>query len=292
MTGNKKRIIYLFLGLCAGLTGFSAVELLSAAGVESYLFLAITQGASLGLIFGFIFGFTDAIFYKELKRGLIKAGIAAGLGGLTAAAAVIFSSQGMLWTANIFKLEYEQTMGLLFPLWRGVGWMFMGMFIGAVDGIQRKTWRRGVAGGLGGLAGGLLGGLIFEFLVRFFPEAALARAFGLIAMGLLIGLFLGEFEIRFSYARLRVLNGQLKDREFLLVKPKVYLGDSIHDDVYIHGYRKILSGLILRKNSEIYLEPGDESPLLLNDEPAGIRQALKYQDVIQLGDVKLLYLPL
>jgi len=292
MTGNKKRIIYLLLGLCGGLIAFSAVELLSASGPGSYLVLAIAQGTALGLVFGFIFGFSDGIFYKESKRGLIKGGIAAAVGGLTASAAVILTSQGMLWTANIFKLEYEQTMGILFPLWRGFGWMVMGMFIGAVDGIQRKAWRRALAGLTGGLLGGLFGGLSFEFLVRYFPEAALARAAGLILMGLLIGLFLGEFEVRFSYARLRVLNGQLKDREFLLVKPRIQMGDSIHDDVFIHGYRKIIPGFISRKNNEIYIEPGNETPLLLNDQPAGSRQVLKYQDVIQLGDVKLLYLPL
>lgn len=291
MKGNKKRIIYLSSGMGAGLAAFSVIELFSAAGFTSYLALSLAQGASLGFIFGFVFGFADGILYKELKSGLTKALIAAGIGALTAAAAQLATSQGMLWSAGFFKLEQNHIMGILFPLWRGIGWMLMGAAIGAVDGIHQKTLRRTIAGFLGGLTGGLVGGLIFEFIVRYIPEASFAGALGLCLMGILIGLFISEFERRFSYARLRVLNGQLKDREFLLVKQKLRIGGALHDDIYLHGYKNISSLLISGQNNDVYIE-SEDGRVLLNDQTVTEKQSLKYQDVIQIGDVKLLYMPL
>ena len=291
MNRNKKRIIYLASGMGAGLIAFSIIELFSAAGFTSYLALSLAQGASLGFIFGFIFGFADGILYKELKSGLIKASIAAGIGALTAAAAQLMTSQGMLWSAGFFKLEQNHIVGILFPLWRAIGWMLMGAAIGAVDGIHQKSLQRTIAGFIGGLTGGLLGGLGFEFIVRYIPEANFAGTLGLCLMGILIGLFISEFERRFSYARLRVLNGQLKDREFLLVKQKLRIGRALQDDIYLHGYKNISSLLISGQNKDVYIEPENDR-VLLNDQVVTEKQAMKYQDVIQIGDVKLLYMPL
>jgi len=292
MTGNRKRIIYLISGLSAGLIAFSVIRLLEAAGFSSYLGLSIAQGAALGFIFGFIFGFTDGLLYKELKNGVIKASIAAATGAVTAAAARIIATQGMLWTANILKPEYIQTTQIWLPIWRGAGWMLMGAAIGAVDGIHKRSLRRTIAGILGGLIGGLIGGLGFEFLVSSQSETVFAGAAGLGCMGILIGLSISEFERRFSYAQLRVLNGKLKNREYLLVKRKLRIGGHLQDDICLHDSGDTSSALISAKNNDIYLGAADNSRVLINDLAITENQILKFQDVIQLGDVKLLYLPL
>ena len=292
MSGNKKRIIYLLSGLCAGLIAFSAIELLAAANFTSYLMLSLLQGGALGLIFGFIFGFADGLLYKDLKNSLIKAAISAGIGAVTAAGVQILTSQGMLWTANIIKPEHNQTMTIILPLWRGGGWMLMGGAIGAVDGIKQKTLRRTFAGLIGGLTGGLIGGLCFEFMLRGLPDTALAVGAGLTLMGIIIGLTLGEFERRFSYARLRILNGSQKDREYLLVKRKLRIGGSLNDDIILDDNGRLGSALISGGGGDIFLEAAAECRTLLNDEMLTAKQPLKYQDVIQIGSVKLLYMPL
>lgn len=292
MTGNRKRILYLISGLCAGLAAFAAIELLSAAGLGSYLMLALTQGAVLGLIFGFTFGFSDGLLYKELKSGLIKALIAGGIGALTASAAQLLAAQGMLWSADLLRLEYSRTMELLLPLWRAVGWMLMGAAIGAVDGISRKAPRRAAAGILGGLSGGLAGGLCYEFLLRGLPGSAAAGAAGLALMGLIIGLFLAEFERRFSYGRLRVLSGKLKDREYLLIKRNLNIGGNLRDDISLYGYPRIAGARLSRELGDLCIEPSGDQRVLLNDQKVTSPQQLKYQDVIRLGSIKLLYLPL
>ena len=161
-----KRILYPLSGLCAGLAAFAVIELLSAAGFSSYLMLSLSQGAALGLLFGFTFGFTDGIIYKELKSGLIKAATAGVIGAVTAAAAQLLASRGILWTANLVDLA---------PLWRGFGWMLTGAAIGIIDGIHQRSPQRIVAGLLGGLLGGLTGGLSFELIVNFLPAGADCR---------------------------------------------------------------------------------------------------------------------
>lgn len=145
MTGSRKRMIYLAMGIIAGMAAFAAVELLAAAPLGRYLPLILMQGAVLGLIFGFTFGFSDAVFYGELRRGLVKAGLAAGLGAVTVTAVSVLTVQGMLWSAGLLKLEYGRVLEILLPLWRSLGWMVMGMAVGSVDGIFQRSgagWRR------------------------------------------------------------------------------------------------------------------------------------------------------
>ena len=62
MNGNKKRVINILLGLCAGLVGFALVELVGFMSISSYLSQSLIRGAVLGGIFGFTFGFTDGFF--------------------------------------------------------------------------------------------------------------------------------------------------------------------------------------------------------------------------------------
>ena len=132
--------------------------------------------------------------------------------------------------------------------------------------------------------------------MRFLPDPGIARAVGFIVMGVLIGLFLGEFEVRFAYARLRVLNGELKDREYLLIKNRILLGGNHRDDIFLHGYGVLSASVIMRNQGEVCFsgsDPGvNEGVLLINDHPQDEPQPLKYQDVIQTGRVKLLYMPL
>lgn len=301
MNKNKKILIYILLGACAGLISFSAVEFTNLIISKSYIRLTLVQGAFLGLSFGLIFGFTDGIIYKELKSGLFKAAVSGAAGSLIAAFSVFITSQGMLITINILNPDYSSSMKIILPLWRGFGWMLMGAAIGAIDGIVKMTIKKTTAGILGGMIGGLSGGLVFEFAIRYFPENPIICAAGLIIMGLLLGFFFGAFEKRFSYGRLRILNGSLKDREYILIKNKTVIGPSLHHDIYLHGYKSISECSLTRVETEILLQPlspkgtedtADKEDLtVLNDRPLDEKKYLKYQDVIQLGSLKMIYLP-
>ena len=111
-------------------------------------------------------------------------------------------------------------------------------------------------------------------------------------MGVLIGFFLGEFERRFSFARLRVLNGKLKDREYLLVNRKITIGKAAGSSIVIKAYKIMPTASITGIRDEIFFETSQDELCLLNDRKTSGRHALKYHDVIRLGDLKLLYLPL
>ncbi len=290
MTQTKKRIIYMISGLCAGLISYSVIELLNRTGISSFLLLYLIQGAFLGLAFGFVFGFSDGIFYKELKSGAFKALISAATGAAVAAGAQIITAQAILLTGNLTDIMLQ--------IWRAIGWMITGAAIGAIDGIYKRSLKKTIAGLLGGLAGGLIGGLIYELMLTLI-QLPLAGFIGLIIMGVLIGLFLNEFERIFSYGRLRIVNGALKDREYLLINRKTTIGQTLGSTIYLHEYKNIPSGRIINEDGEIYLETEGESTnvknsavTMLNDSPMDGRSCLKYHDVIQFGSAKLLYLPL
>jgi hypothetical protein len=140
-----------------------------------------------------------------------------------------------------------------------------------------------------------VGGGLLEFSLQFFEVGILGRFVGFAALGLMLGFWLGDFEARFAYGRLKVLSGPLKNKEYLLSRTRTQVGTSTFSDVYL----KLYDGVdplhaVLKKDKEIMRLLAGESggDILVNDDKVSRSVELKYEDVIQVGKVKLLLLPL
>lgn len=294
MNGEKKRLLYILLGLAAALLTLGCIEILFKANVSGYFLRAILQGMILGSVFAFFFGIADGLLYRQARQALITGALAALIGAAAGGLSLILTSQLLLGISGSALGESETARSYLLPASRGLGWALVGMMIGGIDGFRTGAWRRGLAGVLGGMAGGLVGGLILELSVTLIPRPSVGRAIGLLSLGLGIGLFLGEFERRFSFGRLRVLSGKHRNREYLLTRWKTQVGSGSRSDVMIPDYDGVQDThvSILRRREEIILESGPAGKTKVNDQSLEGSHVLKYNDVIQIGSLKLLYLPL
>ncbi|MGK0291310.1 MAG: hypothetical protein ACI86H_002777, partial [bacterium] len=177
------------------------------------------------------------------------------------------------------------------PISRAVGWSIVGIFIGSVEGVRAWSWRKLKAGWIGGWIGGLIGGLVFEYTQLFFPQLVVARLFGLILFGALIGIGYGLAESQLSRGMLKILNGPRKGKEILLIQKKTKLGSSTQADILLQEYQNVAplhAEFTLSKSEIIIHSTSPNKETRVNEDPIQ-KVALKMNDVIQIGSVKLLY---
>ncbi len=110
---------------------------------------------------------------------------------------------------------------------RALGWMIMGIAIGAAEGLHQNSFPRIRNGAVGGALGGLLGGYLFGLLAR--PGAEMAsRAFAFVALGAAIGALIGLTHVVLKRAWLTVLDGFRPGRQLILDQVVTVLGRGDH----------------------------------------------------------------
>ena len=107
---------------------------------------------------------------------------------------------------------------------RALGWMFMGLGIGGVEGIFDQSPKKIRNGLIGGAVGGMLGGLCFPLASAVGDMSGRAIAF--VILGVCIGLFVGLAQIILREAWLTVEEGFRPGRQFVLNVPVTILGTS------------------------------------------------------------------
>ncbi len=291
MTSIRKRVLLIVLGLLAGTAAWSVEELLLQIS-PGYLVLALLQGSVLGLVFGYVFGAAEGIAISEPRKAALTGALGAGVGALAGAAVTIGASAALIAIANVAGVERSRALSLLLPASRVVAWGVMGAVIAAVEGVRTLSARRSVAGLVGGLVGGIAGGLGLELLIRQIANPALGRAAGFLVLGASVGLFLGIFERRFSFARLRVLTGPLRNKEFVLSRRRTTIGSGTAAGVYLKPYpeAKIRHAQITEDGGDMRISTALDD-VRVNEKRVSGERYLKYQDVIELGGTRLLLLP-
>lgn len=110
---------------------------------------------------------------------------------------------------------------------RVLGWMTMGVAIGAAEGLHQNSFRRIRNGAVGGALGGLVGGFLFDVLAR--PGAEMAsRAFAFVVLGAAIGALIGLTHLVLKRAWLTVLDGFRPGRQLILDQAVTVLGRGDH----------------------------------------------------------------
>lgn len=290
-----RRLFLCLIGLLAGLAAWPAAEalLLQQAGFDSFLLFSAVLGLIFGLLMGGFFGTSEGITLSIRPR--VWSGMLTGaLVGLVGGVIGFLAGQAMLFFLGEVFVSSADFRQLGFPLARAVGWAFLGMFVGSVEGFRSRSRTRLRIGILGGLVGGLLGGLALEYMRLLIADIMLARLVGLLLFGLLIGFFYGLVENRLSAGVLRLLNGRFKGKEFLLTQRRIRIGGSPRNDIQIAGYTNVLEEHALlsikehRRKNEITIKSINPAlPVTVNDQRCE-EGPLTTGDVIRLGTATLL----
>lgn len=290
MSHVLRRLVYLAMGVLGGLAVWPILELLLVAQSRfpSYLSFSLVSGAAFGLVMGAFFGAIDGIVSAVRRRVLSGALLGAAIGSLGGAFGFVLGQIALLGLADLGRIGVGGA--------RAFGWAILGVAIGTSEGIRRRSVRRLFVGIFGGFLGGLFGGLAIEYAPMVLP-VDWARPIGLLLFGALVSAMYGLIERQQIAGVLRLLNGPRKGAEFVLNQRRVSIGAWSGSDVSLAGYRRVADrhAEIRERSGELVLYPtGADAAVKRNDEevPENGSGFLKYGDVIQCGNAKLLLRPL
>lgn len=231
-------------------------------------------GAALGIAEGLILG----SMYRARRGGLIGAGV----GIIGGAIGLVFG-----------EMVYQPLQCLCF-VGRSLGWAVFGGFLGAAEGITRRSWKGLRSATLGGMIGGAIGGFMFDlvglFTILLFGSDGLSRAVALTITGACIGLWIALLERVLAPATLKIISGRFEGREFLLDKPTLTLGSNERGDIAIFGDAQIEGhhATLHYENDGYVMQTEGTASISINKQPI-TRQALHHENIINIGQTRLIY---
>jgi hypothetical protein len=288
MTFGLRKTLQIVLGATAGLFAWPLMEGLIAflSLFPDYLSYTAVSGAVFGLAYGAFLGSAEGIAAARTRR-ILTGALWGALAGVIGGAAGFLFGQGLLFVAGEYlstNARITETFAL--PLARAAGWAVLGLFVGTASGFHSGSARKCGIGALGGVIGGLVGGALIEFGLVFFPGSPVVRALGLSVFGALLGLSFALVERRLSFGVMRVLNGRLKGREYLLNQRRTTIGEYPRCDIPVSTYRAVapVHATILRRGRDLLIE-SVAGPLTVNEEKTAEARPLKYDDVVACGSI-------
>ena len=293
MSSGWRRVILLCLGILGGVAAWPLSELIVAAqgSFPSYLLFVAALGAGVGLLMGVFFGSAAGIFARDGSRILAGMIVGAVVGLIGGALGLLIGQAALFLIGGLFLNAYRsfQTVGL--PIARAIGWAFLGIFIGAAEGLRAASGKKIGIGIFGGLIGGLIGGAALEYSRLYLPASLPSRLIGLVILGLSIALFYGIIERSMAFGTLRVLNGRLKGKEFILNEGRIRIGRARRNQITLEPYEKLAdrqAQIRFRRGEALLTNLEPQNPVLVNDRPVK-EHRLKYEDVLKIGSAKLFY---
>lgn len=232
--------------------------------IPSRAFLAGFVGLLVGLVGGFLSSVVAGLVYTPLNR--------------------LANSQADFGHGLTILGFFIQMTG------RGIAWALAGLTMGLGQGLALRSKRLLVYGLIGGVMGGLAGGLLFDpidllLLGADKPSAHWSRLVGLGIIGAAVGALIGVVELLARDAWLRMTQGPLAGKEFLIFKDVMTLGSSPRSDIYLFNDTAVAPhhATIRMVGGEAEVESRDRSSLVLvNGRPVGVLR-LRHGDQIGLG---------
>lgn len=196
-------------------------------------------------VIGLGIGATDGIMCRLPRRALLGGIVGlliGGVGGLfTSALADV--AYALLTTAasaeRMSTVPALRALGFLLQMIaRMFAWTLAGMAMGLGQGIALRSKRLLAYGFLGGVIGGMLGGLLFDPLDLVILGADrigadISRLVGFVVIGAAVGAMIGVVELLTRDAWLRMIEGPLAGKEFLIFRDIMNIGASPKSEIYL-----------------------------------------------------------
>jgi len=283
-----------------GILGFSYDDFYNMSEYEFYsiysAYVRISSGvsfAAVGLAMGAAMGIGEGVYYgsknNALKFGLIGCGVGLVLGFLSG-----FLAQALYWALLADATAYTSFAYMSFV--RAIGWAFIGAGTGLSIGLIKPAKMRVLNCAIGGFAGGFLGGFAFDFICEIAVTSEedtgiLARMFGILLMGALIGLGIGLLEQFAKPAWLKVIRGEFEGKEYLVFEGVTSIGNSGKNTIVLFKDK-----LVAPQHCEI-VQKGNKYELIDKGSPTGTivngmriqRHILRQGDAIALGNSVLIF---
>lgn len=294
---NRRDLIYKSMaGLIGGFAGWFPVELAthghSLTERPSSAAFYLNFGA-LALLSGLIGGLINASQLQVLElTPLVKRRFVQGfiICALLSLPATYYSNEAFAAILNAGGWRVGQAGALAYLIFgRLVGWALMGVLLGAGVGLATFSPPNIAKGAIGGLAGGFLGGVTFDAISAFSGGGLISRLFGLSAIGLMIGLFIGVVQELTKAAWLKVEAGRLRGREFRLDKPVATVGRAEESEVGLFGDPAVAArhAVIERKGAEFTIKDLTRDPGTFVNGMRVETAPLHHGDLVGVGGYQL-----
>ena len=255
-----------------------------------------------GLI-GLFIGAADGIVCRLPRRALLCGGVGL-LVGLVGG--FISSIAAMVAYTPLTALAMKQTAGpmgslntfgfVLQMVGRSVAWGLAGMAMGLGQGIALRSKRLLLYGFIGGVVGGLFGGLLFDpidmiLLGQDKVSSHWSRLIGFGVIGLSVGAMIGVVELLARDAWLRMTQGPLTGKEFLLFKDVMNIGSSPRSDLYLFNDPQVAEhhAMIRAVGDECEIEARQRThPVLLNNRTVQTAR-LRHGDNVTIGRTSFVF---
>lgn len=263
------------------------------------LLMFAVVAAFIGLGIGATDGIVCRIWSRALLGGLVGA-LVGFVGGLVSGviADIIYSPLNNAAQAQMASASAtSQSVGFLLQMVaRMFAWTLAGAAMGLGQGIALRSSRLLSYGFLGGIIGGMLGGLLFDPLDLVIlggdrVGAEWARLIGFAVIGAAVGVMIGIVELLTRDAWLRMIEGPLAGKEFLMFRDVMNIGASPKSEIYLFNDPKVAPthATIRMVGDECEITARDRvHPLLVNGQAVRTSR-LRHGDRIHIGDTSFLF---
>jgi hypothetical protein len=203
------------------------VQLLGVQLAGMGLFFACA-GGMIGMMLGAVEGINSRSWEKAARGGFF--GLTIGAGGGFIGGVIGQAVYGGFGGGN------QAMPGPLQVLLRGIGWALVGLCVGLAQGALVRSRRKMINGLVGGLLGGAAGGLLFDPIHVAIAQAmrltggtvggGASRLVALVVVGLACGAAIGAIEQARKEAWLRIVEGPLTGKQFILYRSPTLIGSS------------------------------------------------------------------
>ena len=266
------------------------------SGTAGMLFFPLVAG-----LIGLFIGAIDGLVCRLLRRAVLAGGVGL-LVGFVGGFISMFIAELVYSPLNEMALKNETATGLstfgfvIQITGRTIAWGLAGTAMGLGQGIALRSRRLLVYGLLGGIVGGLLGGLLFDpidliLLGRDKADAHWSRMIGLMVIGMSVGAMIGIVELLARDAWLRMTEGPLTGKEFLIFKDSMNVGSSPRSDIYLFNDNAVLGhhATLRAVGDECEIESKDKvQQVLVNSRPMSAAR-LRHGDKITIGRTSFVF---
>jgi len=174
---------------------------------------------------------------------------------------------------------------------RAASWGLLGLFIGLAPGVVLRHGRKTLIGAVGGVVGGVVGGLVFDPLALATESEVVSRLIAIGLIGLLAGAGTGLIEEAAKLGWLKVTQGLIAGKQFILYRNPTFIGNSLSAHIYLFKDPQVG-----RRHAAIHVMPNgyeiEDLPwgarTLVNGKPVR-RVKLRHGDQIKIGMTQFLF---
>ena len=270
---------------------------------KSHETAALLMFATVASFIGLGIGATDGIICRIPSRAIVGGLVGALVGFVGGLISGVLA--GIVYTPLTYAASEQmssvsatsRSIGFLLQMIaRMFAWTLAGAAMGLGQGIAMRSSRLVSYGFLGGVIGGMLGGLLFDpvdmvVLGSDRVGAEWARLIGFAVIGAAVGAMIGVVELLTRDAWLRMIEGPLAGKEFLMFRDVMNIGASPKSEIYLFNDSKVAPthATIRMVGDECEITARDKvHPLLVNGQ--SVRSSrLRHGDRIHIGDTSFLF---